>query len=328
MGKRSGHRSGSLAFNPRKRANTQMARVNFWPPREDKNMLGFAGYKAGMTTISYIDDSTSPNAGNEVFGAVTVLEVPSMLAYGVRAMAFGQTMADEYADEKTLKSVGVRVTGKAWQGIVKSDGVRVKEKKTIDIEKAQDIYILAAALPEKTGFGKKQPEKMMIGVGGKNTAEKLEYARSVLGKEVKASDIFKVGEFVDAIAVTSGKGWQGTVKRFGTATQRRKATNKVRHTGTLGPWHPGYVQYTVPRPGQMGYHHRTELNKRIMKIVTPEQINCAGGFPHYGLIKNECLLIKGSLGGPVKRLVRLRKAKRDKSVKVPEVRHISLLSKQ
>ncbi|MDE1797961.1 MAG: 50S ribosomal protein L3 [Candidatus Micrarchaeota archaeon] len=312
MGKRSGHRSGSLAFNPRKRASRQMARVNHWPARDDKAMLGFAGYKAGMTSISYIDDSTSPNAGNEVFGAVTVLEVPSMIAYGVRAMSIGQISAEEYADEKTLKSVGVRV----------------KEKKTIDAGKVEDVFILAAARPEMTGFGKKQPEKMMIGVGGKTPAEKLEFARSLLGKEVKASDFFKVGEYVDAISVTSGKGWQGTVKRFGTATQRRKATNKVRHTGTLGAWHPGYVQYTVPRPGQMGYHHRTELNTRIMKIVTPAEINPKGGFPHYGLIKNECLLLFGSVGGPVKRLIRIRKAARNASVKTPEVRHLSLESKQ
>ncbi len=312
MGKRSGHRKGSLAFNPRKRANTQMARVNFWPSCSDKQMLGFAGYKAGMTSISFIDDSASPNAGNEIYSAVTVLEVPAMMAYGVRAMAGGQVMCEEYADEKILKPLGVRV----------------KEKKSIDPAKAQDIYILAAARPEMTGFGKKHPEKMMVACGGKTPAEKLEFARSVLGKEIKASDVFKVGEFVDAISVTSGKGWQGTVKRFGTATQRRKSTNHVRHTGTLGAWHPGYVQYTVPRPGQMGYHHRTELNKRIMKIVTPEQINCKGGFPHYGLIKNECLLLHGSVGGPVKRLVRLRKAVRNTSVKTPDVRFVSLESKQ
>ena len=312
MGARRSHRKGSLAFRPRKRANSQMPRIGYWPASAERRLLGFAAYKAGMTSAAYVDDSTSPNAGNEIVGAATVLEVPPMIAYGIRGMKFGQVVADEIVDDQKL---------------LLNISLKNKKKNKLDASKISEVYLLAFTQPDKTGFGRKSPDRMMLGVGGKDVADKLEYARSLLGKELKASDAFKPGEFVDAVSVTIGKGWQGTVKRFGTHQQRRKATGKVRHIGTLGPWHPGYVMYTVPHPGQMGYHKRTELNKRILKIVGPDEVNPKGGFPHYGLVKNECLLMVGSIGGPQKRLIRLRKAVRNPAVKAVDVRMISQESK-
>ncbi|VVB57013.1 50S ribosomal protein L3 [uncultured archaeon] len=313
MGARRSSRKGSLAFRPRKRAETQMPRIGHWPTSTERRLLGFAAYKAGMTSVAYIDDSTSPNAGNEIVGAATILEVPAMTVYGIRGMKFGQVVADEIVDDQKL---------------LNDISLKLKKKNKLESKDISDVFILAFTHPDKTGFGKKKADKMMIAVGGKDAADKLEYARTLLGKEVKASDAFKPGEFVDAVSITKGKGWQGTVKRFNTHQQRRKATGKRRHIGTLGPWHPGYVFYTVPHPGQMGYHKRTEINKRILKFVTPEEVNPSGGFPHYGLVKNECLLMVGSLGGPQKRLVRLRKAARTSAApKTPDVRMISRLSK-
>jgi len=34
----------------------------------------------------------------------------------------------------------------------------------------------------------------------------------------------------------------------------------------IGAWHPSRVQYSVARAGQKGYHHRTEINKKIYRI--------------------------------------------------------------
>lgn len=62
------------------------------------------------------------------------------------------------------------------------------------------------------------------------------------------------------------------------------------------------------------------------KTVTPE-----GGFLNYGIIRNDYIIIKGSVPGSVKRLVRLRPAIRPKKqlkVQVPEITYISLESKQ
>ena len=194
-----------------------------------------------------------------------------------------------------------------------------------------DVRVLVLTSPSKTGFGKKKPELMEIAVGGKDAKAKLEYAKGILGKEVKASDSVKEGEYFDTVSVTTGKGWQGAVKRFGVSMQRRKATGRYRHVGTLGPWHPAFVMYTVPMAGQMGYHHRTEHNKRVVKVgIAKDRITPDGGFLNYGVVKNDYLLVKGSLGGPMKRLIRLRKAVRMQDVKLskPEIKFISLGSKQ
>ena len=63
-----------------------------------------------------------------------------------------------------------------------------------------------------------------------------------------------------------GKGWQGVVKRWGVRILQHKSRKTKRGIATLGPWHPNRVLYTVPRAGQMGYHQRTEYNKRILEI--------------------------------------------------------------
>jgi large subunit ribosomal protein L3 len=316
MGKINKPRHGSLAMRPRKRAESQMPPVNFWPKSAEKRVLGFAGYKAGMTHIGVIEDRANPNKGNEVFAPVTVVEVPPMVVFAVRGYSHRQVFGDMLAkDENVLKPLGMGGPKKSVE--LKADGL-------------SDVCVLAYAQASKAGLPKKSAEPMELALGGKDVAEKLEYAKSLLGKELKFSDVFKPGEYVDSISVTKGKGWQGAVKRFGISVQRRKATGKRRHVGSLGPWHPSYVMYTVPMAGQMGYHKRTSLNNRIMKIGSdPKEVNPNGGFMHYGMVQGDYVIIKGSIGGPAKRLVRFRKATRGPSaVKAPEVRYVSTESKQ
>lgn len=317
MSKRHSHRRGSLAFKPRKRAVSQMPSINAWPASAEKRLLGFAGYKAGMTHITYIEDKECPNKGVEVSAPVTILEVPPMCVYGVRGYKGGNVVADVLCtDAKMLAPLGIKK-------------VSSSDSSSLSSSSPDSVFVLAYCQPQKTGIGKKIPERMEISVGAKTPAEALEYALSLLGKEVRAADIFKPGEYVDSISVTTGKGWQGVVKRHGVHKQRRKATGKVRHAGTLGPWHPGYVQYSTPMAGQMGYHHRTELNKRIMKIGAGSEVTPKGGFLHYGIVSNDYIMLAGSLGGPAKRLIRIRKAMRmDAQPKAPDIRYVSVESKQ
>lgn len=71
-----------------------------------------------------------------------------------------------------------------------------------------------------------------------------------------------------------------------------------------------------------GYHHRTELNKKIYRVgaggdesnasteadITKKTITPMGGFPHYGIVKNDFLLLKGSIPGTKKRVITIRKS--------------------
>lgn len=91
--------------------------------------------------------------------------------------------------------------------------------------------------------------------------------------------------------------------------------------------------WTVAQAGQMGYHKRTEFNKKILKISDAsdvDAINPDGGFIKYGLVKNDYILIKGSVPGPSKRLIILRKAMRPKKSddNAPQINYISTSSKQ
>lgn len=106
----------------------------------------------------------------------------------------------------------------------------------------------------------------------------------------------------------------------------------MRRIGCIGPWQPPKIMYTVGRAGQMGYHQRVEYNKRVIKISEDaDEINPKGGFIRYGLVKNDFILLLGSVPGPKKRLIRFRESMRPKSVfekSVPEITYINKLSQQ
>lgn len=300
-------KKGSRAFWPRKRAKSQVADM-FWPQKTDNRVLGFAGYKVGMVTIAYIDQSESPTKGQEIVGAATILETPPIYVYGIRTYKNQKIYSEQLAsDEAKLKILGMK---------------KIK-KNELGEDEINDVRILVFTQPNKTLFGKKHPERFELGLGGKDIKEKLALAKSLLGKEIRAKDIFKPGEIVDIVAITKGKGWQGVAKRFGTSLHRPKSSQRRRHGGTLGQWHPAYVLYTVPQAGQMGYQKRTELNKTIMKISdNPDEINTSSGFPHYGFVKNDCILVKGSIPGPTKRLIKMRLAVRESVCKPTKLTYL------
>ena len=173
---------------------------------------------------------------------------------------------------------------------------------------------------------------MEIKIDGGTTQEQLEYAEKLLGKTISAIDIFKEGQFVDATAITKGKGFQGPVKRWGVKILPRKSRKTKRGVAVIGPWHPTRVLYTVPRAGQMGYHQRTEYNKRILKIgADGKEITPKGGFLRYGPVRGTYILLEGSLPGPTKRLIQLRypaRPPKETPETPPNITQISLESQQ
>jgi len=134
---------------------------------------------------------------------------------------------------------------------------------------------------------------------------------------------------IDCIGVTKGKGFKGVTSRWHTKKLPRKTHKGLRKVACIGAWHPSRVQYSVARAGQKGYHHRTEINKKIYRIAdayhtvdgklikntaateydpTDKSINPMGGWPHYGEVKQDFLMLKGAIVGPKKRAITLRKS--------------------
>ena len=323
-------RRGSLAFSPRKRAKSIVPRVRSWPECEKARMQGFAGYKAGMTHVVMIDDrKNSPTYGEEIVVPVTVIETPPMKVAAVRVYRKTQ--------------YGMQIAAEVW-----SDNLDVFLDRRLNLpKKAPDVDKLKAAVENGasevrvvtytqpyliTGVPKKVPDVMEHKIGG-NVEEALEYAISKLGNEVAVSEVFEEGAIIDVISITKGKGFQGPVKRWGVITLDAKhaRSSKHRRVGNLGPWNPHHVRWTVPQAGQMGFHQRTEYNKRLIKIgENGEEITPKGGFLHYGVIRTQYVLVTGSVPGSVKRLVRMRDAIRPPKAQFDGVNivYVSTASKQ
>jgi large subunit ribosomal protein L3 len=296
-------RRGSMGFYPRVRAKSIRVTVKSWPKISltTPKLLGFVGYKAFMCSVLLLDSyEKSPTYGKEVVKACTVIEVPPLFIAGIKLYG------NRYGRLVNLTTI---FTEKIPEKISKY--YKFKNKKPINVDSLKnhiaEVRVIACTQPYLTTIGKKKPEIFEIKVGGE-PVKALEYAQSVLGKEVKIDEVFNEGEYIDIIGITKGKGFQGVVKRFGVKILPRwhKHRKGYRKVGSIGPIEPTLMRF-VPRAGQMGFHKRTIYNKKIILLgKDPSIINKKGGIPHYGIIKNSFILLLGSVMGPPKRVIFLR----------------------
>jgi len=305
-------RRGSLQFWPRKRSKRVYARVRSWISKGDVKLLGFAGYKVGMRHVMLEDNR--PNAltkGETVNDAVTIIECPPMKVYGIR---FYKKTND-----------GLDVIGEVFGKADKELKRKLKaSKKSNEPKEFDDVRVVVYTQPKLTGVGKKKPEVFELAIGGDNKEEKLKFAKELIGKEIKVSDIFKNGQFVDVHSVTKGRGFQGVVKIFGVPIRQHKSEKTKRGVGTLGAWTPKKTSFRVAQAKKHGYYMRTEYNKMLYKIGSNvDEINVKSGYGRYGVVKNDYLLVKGSVAGPSKRIVILtepiRQTKHDREVVIKSV---------
>ncbi len=329
-------RKGSLAFSPRKRAKSPVPRYQSWPPYQgDPVLQGFAGYKVGMTHVIMVDDhKNSPTEGKDIMVPVTVVETPPMKVAAIRAYSrdtYGRHPLTEVWAGELDRALEKRITlPRDYDGSKATETIR----DAIARGAAEEIFAVMHTMPHTvSGVPKKVPEIMEVRVAGGTVQERFEFLAGLLGKEVHFKNIIMPGAYADITAVTTGKGTQGPVKRWGIKLRKRKHARggKKRHVGNLGPWNPHHVRWQVPQMGQMGYQQRTEFNKRILKIgENGDEICPAGGFLHYGVLRNPYVLIKGSIPGPVRRLVRIRPAMRqgEHVVRQPAIEFVSTESKQ
>lgn len=307
-------RHGSLQFRPHARAKKQAFRIRNWANLNTTKLLGFLGYKVGMTHVLIRDNkSTSITKGMQVSVPVTVIECPPMKPLSIRFYKhtpYGAKVISQIFSSKVDKNITFS---------------KKPSKEPADFD---DIKLAVYTQPKLIGF-KKNPDILELALSG-NKADKLKLAKELLEKEIKISEVFKAGQFVDVHAVSTGKGFQGTVKKSGVKIRRHKSEGTRRGVGTLGPWTPSRINVAVAQPGKIGYHTRTEFNKWLLKISTkPEEVIPKGGFMHYGKVKNEYIILKGSIPGPTKRVITLTEPTRfNGKPLVAEITAISLESKQ
>jgi large subunit ribosomal protein L3e len=201
------------------------------------------------------------------------------------------------------------------------------------------VRVLAHTQIRQTPLKQKKAHLMEIQINGGSVEDKVAFGHGLFEKPVEIDTIFEQDEMIDCIAVTKGHGFQGVTSRWGTKKLPRKTHKGLRKVACIGAWHPSHVQWTVARAGQMGYHHRTSVNHKVyrigkgkdeknaatdfdvvnktitpyvsLSILKPILLTCPssmGGFVHYGEVKNDFVLLKGSVPGVKKRVMTLRKS--------------------
>lgn len=321
MGARKRHspRRGSLAYSPRVRAKSMEARIRAWPKldSDEPKILAHCGFKAGCVQIVSIDDREKvPNAGKQLVSLGTVLVTPPVLILGIRGYSKDHdglhAEFDVYAEDIP-------------KNIAKEISLKNKQENAIDnaeksLKKIKEIFAIVAVSPSAAGLEQKKPYVFEASVSGGDIPKQFAHVKELLGKEIKIDQIFETGASVDVAAITKGKGWQGVLKRWNVKKKQHKSRKTVREVGSLGPISPQSVMYTVPRAGQFGFHQRVEYDKRIMIMGNTEddklKINPDGGYKHFGLVKGDFIILKGSVPGTYRRLIKLRSQIRNVPAKV------------
>jgi large subunit ribosomal protein L3 len=157
------------------------------------------------------------------------------------------------------------------------------------------------------GFGEQKEQRLtkpllghikkQSGKAVKQIREFRNFTLQVKPGDLLGVDIFAKGDYVDAIGVTKGRGFEGVVKRHhfrgGDSTHGSKGWH--RRAGAIGQrLFPGTVMRGMKMPGHMGQVRRTTQNLQIVQVRPADNV----------------LLIKGSIPGAKGDYVVIREAKK------------------
>lgn len=314
-------------------------------PDNKVHLTAFLGYKAGMThVVRDLNRSGSKMHNKEICEAVTIIETPPMICVGMvgyidtpiglRALktVWAHRLSDEckrrfylhWARYKTHKAFYKYVKAK-WTKEGDADPKPTTSlQEDIDNIKKHAVIVRAICHTQvsKVRLGPKRAHIAEIQINGGTVGEKVDFCLEHFEQAIAVDSVFEQNELIDTIAVNSGHGFEGVTHRWGTTRLPRKTHKGLRKVACTGAWHPARLHYTVPRAGQHGCHHRTEINKKIYCIgksdkkfddtlpwadFTQKPITPMGGFPWYGIVRNDYIMVKGSVTGPRKRVISMRK---------------------
>jgi len=331
-------RHGSLGFLPRKRSRSHRGRIKSFPkddPSKACHLTAFLSYKAGMThVVRDVDKPGSKVHKKEVVDAVTVLETPPMVIVGIvgyvetpRGLRTLNTVFAQHLNDEVIRRfyknwhLSKKKAFKKYAGTMYGEGGDYQANIDMIMKHCTVVRVIAHSQMRKLNLRQKKADIVEIQVNGGSVSDKVDFGTGLFEKTVNIKDVFDKDEMIDAIGVTKGKGYEGVITRWGVTRLPRKTHRGLRKVACIGAWHPARVQYTVPRAGQNGYHHRTQTNLKVYRIgegtdpknattkydLTEKQITPIGGFPHYGIVKEDFVMVRGCVLGPKKRVITLRK---------------------
>eukprot|EP00037_Helgoeca_nana_P001473 m.27108 g.27108 ORF g.27108 m.27108 type:complete len:399 (-) comp11883_c0_seq1:85-1281(-) len=342
-------RHGSLGFLPKKRCTHPSGKIRSFPPDEESSpvhLTAFKGYKAGMTHVVRDCERTGSKAHKkEVVEPVTIIETPPMIVVGIVGYVktprglrqlhtvFAGNLSESFKRRfyKNFKASKGKAFSRYQKVFPLDAGQKDYSEKLDKISKRCQVVrvICHTQVDLLTHLAIKKAHIVEIQLNGGNSADKVTWAKEKMEKAISIKDVFAEGEMIDVLGVSKGHGYEGVTHRWGTKKLPRKTHKGLRKVACIGAWHPARVFFSVARAGQNGYHHRTEMNKKIYRIATgvaevegkatnfngateadttEKCITPMGGFPHYGQVKQDFVMLKGSTVGCKKRVLTLRKS--------------------
>ena len=162
----------------------------------------------------------------------------------------------------------------------------------VTLIEAGPCYVTQVRLPEKEGyaavqlgFSEAKPKRLTSGQLGhlkKNELPPLRFLREfrIKGTEYKIGDkvtvnVFDIGEHVDVIGTSKGKGFAGVVKRyhFAGGPKTHGASDRLRAPGSNGSTTtPGRVYKGSRRPGHMGHERVTSQGLKVVLVDTERNL--------------------------------------------------------
>jgi len=337
-------RCGSLGFLPKKRTKKHRGKIRSFPrddPKQPVHLTAFMGFKAGMTHVVRYRERRQHRKviKRDVVEPVTIIETPPIKIVGVvgyidtprglRSLTsvWAQNLSKEcmrnfYKNWFRSKKKAFSKYSLKWKETdprksVQRDFDRIRKYCTV-------VRVLAHTQVHLLKLERKKAHLMEIQVNGGSIAEKVKFAQDNLEQEITVDKVIKENDMIDIVGVTRGHGREGVIKRWGVTRLPRKTHRGLRKVACIGAWHPASVRWTVARTGQRGYFHRTEINKKVYRVgsgvvrgtknnattendIEIKNITPMGGFPHYGEVNQDFVMIRGSVMGPKKRAITLRK---------------------
>merc|ERR1719271_599998 len=219
----------------------------------------------------------------EVAEAVSIVETPPMklvgfVGYvetprGLRALTcvWAGHLSEEckrrfYRNWHTSKQKAFTKYQKRWEEASKGSEAPMAAEISRAKKYCQVIRAICHTQVGKVKIGQKKAHIKEIQINGGSVEKKVDFVTGLFEQEVKIADVFAQDEMIDVIGASKGKGYNGVVTRWGCTRLARKTHRGLRKVACIGTWHPARVQFQVPRAGQRGYHHRTEINKKIYRI--------------------------------------------------------------
>jgi len=332
-------RHGSLGFLPKKRTKHHRGRIRSFPKDDASkpcHLTAFMGYKAGMThVVREVERPGSKTHHKEIVDAVTIIETPPMVVVGLvgyvrtaQGLRTLNTVWTQHLNKEVKRRFYKNWYASKQKAFTKYTKKYIDAPQDIDAEiermksDCQVIRVIAHTQIGKIGLRQKKAHMMEVQINGGSSADKVDFGRNLFEKEVSVDSVFAKDENIDILGASKGHGNEGVVTRWGVTRLPRKTHRGLRKVACIGAWHPARVSFTVARSGQHGYHHRTEMNKKIYRIgkkddkasakteadLTEKGITPMGGFPHYGFVNEDWIMIKGCCVGIKKRCITLRKA--------------------